>query len=168
MRNVFRKHREGEYKKNINVLIIDDHPVLLEALIALLEQQPDIKVRHVATNLQHALEVMSRTPIDVILVDIFLGVEDGLEASRQIAAFDPYIKIIILSMYDELFYLKHSLAAGARGYITKDEAGDCIVTAIRAVLAGQLFFSPGIVGQLPPHLHPSMQRGEIEHILQVL
>ena len=130
------------------VLIVDDHPMMLEGLSALLSSQSDMVKCGEATNINDALAQVHKASPDVAVVDISLNGESGLELIRQIKSANPSLPILVLSMYDDGLYAERALEAGAMGYLNKQAVGKYIVVAIRRVLGGSTYLSEKIEGQL--------------------
>ncbi len=131
-------------EKVARVLIVDDHPAVREGLSIRLSRQPDLEVCGEAADVPAALRLAADTDPDVVVVDISLRSGDGIELIKRLRARDSRAKMLVWSMYGESLYAERALQAGAAGYITKGEATDTIVAAIRRVLAGGLYLSPGM------------------------
>ena len=129
-------------KKVARVLIVDDHPAVREGLSIRLSRQPDLEVCGEAADVPDALRLDADTDPDVIVVDISLRTGDGIELIKRLKARDSRARMLVWSMYSESLYAERALQAGAAGYITKEEATDTIVAAIRHVLAGGVYLSP--------------------------
>ncbi|HSY17103.1 MAG TPA: response regulator transcription factor [Candidatus Acidoferrales bacterium] len=128
----------------IKVLLVDDHPLVREGLVNLINQQPDLEICGEAGNEVQALELISQTRPDVAVVDISLETGSGIELLKNIKAYHPAVKSLVLSMHDEGLYAERALHAGARGYIMKREAAKKVIAGIQAVHAGQLYVSEKI------------------------
>lgn len=127
------------------VFIVDDHPLVREWLSALLRKQPDLELCGSAQDTADALPAMLVDPPDVAIVDLSLKGGSGLDLIKDLAENLPGTHAIVLSMHEEIFYVERALRAGARGYVTKQEATDRILEAIRTVQSGQVFMSPGMM-----------------------
>lgn len=130
------------------VFIVDDHPLVREWLSALLRKQPDLQLSGAAQDANEALPAMLVDPPDVAIVDLSLRGTSGLDLIKDLAEHLPATQAIVLSMHEEVFYAERALRAGARGYVTKIEATDRILEAIRTVQLGQVFVSPGLLAAL--------------------
>lgn len=130
------------------IFIVDDHPLVREWLAALLRQQPDFQLCGAAQDATDALPAMLVDPPDVAIVDLSLKGTSGLDLIKDMAEHLPGTQAIVLSMHDEVFYAERALRAGARGYVTKQEATDRILEAIRTVQSGRVFVSPGLLAAL--------------------
>jgi len=130
------------------VFIVDDHPLVREWLSALLRKQPDFELCGAAQDANDALPAMLVDPPDVAVVDLSLKGTSGLDLIKDLAEHLPATQAIVLSMHEEIFYAERALRAGARGYVTKVEATDRILEAIRTVQAGQVFVSPNMLAAL--------------------
>lgn len=130
------------------VFIVDDHPLVREWLAALLRQQSDLILAGTADNAGPALAAMLASPPDVAIVDLSLKDSSGLDLIKDLTEHLPGIQVIVLSMHDEVFYAERALRAGARGYVTKQEATERILEAIRTVQSGHIFANPTLLAQL--------------------
>lgn len=123
------------------VLIVEDHPLFSEGLAQLIETMPQYEVAGNVTNINDALSFLENTSINLVIVDLNLGDEDGLELIKIVRTKYPKIIILVLSMHDERFYSERALKAGANGYIMKEEAGAKVLEAIKTVMAGKVWLS---------------------------
>ena len=130
--------------QKIKVLLVDDHPLVREGLVNLINQQADLQICGEAGNEPQALELIRTVQPHVAIVDISLESGSGLELIKSIKALFPAVTVLVLSMHDESLYAERALRAGARGYIMKREAAKKVIEAIRCVLAGQLYVSDKI------------------------
>jgi DNA-binding NarL/FixJ family response regulator len=128
---------KGSMKKMIRVLVVDDHPVLRRGIKTILEKAEDIEVVGEAGDGRAALELVEELPADVLLLDIEMPQMDGLEVAREINKNEMPIRILALSAYDDNEYVLGMLECGADGYLTKDEAPDLLVRAVRRVASGE-------------------------------
>ena len=123
------------------VLVADDHEVVREGILALLQAEPGIRICGEATNGPDAISKTLRLKPDVVVLDIGLPGISGLTAARRISAEAPNTKILIFTLHDSEQVLKEVLASGARGYVLKSDAGRDLLRAIRALSTGTTFFS---------------------------
>lgn len=128
----------------IRILLADDHQITRSGLRALLEQQPNMTVAGEADNGRLAVRMAAELKPDVIVMDINMPELNGIEASRQIKAELPDIKIIALSMHSDKRYVAGMLKAGVSGYLLKNCAFDELVAAINSVVRHQSYLSPAI------------------------
>jgi DNA-binding NarL/FixJ family response regulator len=134
--------------QKLKILLVDDHPLVLEGVANLVRQQPDLEVCGLAASEPQALQLIGVTLPDVAVVDLSLEHGSGLELIKSIKAMHRTVAILALSMHDESLYAERALRAGARGYLMKREAAQKVIQGIRAVLAGQLFVSEKIAAQM--------------------
>ena len=130
--------------QKIKVLLVDDHPLVREGLVNLINQQADLQICGEAGNEPQALELIRTVQPRVAIVDISLESGSGIELIKSIKAMFPAVTVLVLSMHDESLYAERALRAGARGYVMKREAAKKVIEAIRCVLAGQLYVSDKI------------------------
>jgi len=123
------------------IFIVDDHPIVREGLAQLINQEEDLIVAGGAANAREAIQGITKIKPDLAIVDISLEGTSGIELTKNILDKYPKIFVLIISMYDESLHLERALRAGAKGYLTKQEATDHVVTAIRKVLSGDIYVS---------------------------
>lgn len=141
-------------QESIRLLIADDHTVVREGLVALLSDELDLVVVAEAGTGAEALKLARRHRPDVALIDITMPDMSGLEATREITADLPDVKILILTMHDEEAFFFEALQAGADGYILKGAHSDELRNAIRAVYEGGVYLSPKLAGELVREVAP--------------
>jgi len=141
------------------IVLVDDHPVVREGLAHLIESEPSLTVCGQAEDRGEALAVIRATKPDVAIVDLSLKNSHGLELIKDICAQHPEIVILVVSMYEESLYAERAIGAGARGYLTKQEATRNMLTAIRRVLAGEIYVSEPLAGKILGKLagHPQAE-----------
>ena len=130
-------------------MVVDDHPIVCDGLTYLINLEPDLLVSAKAGNVAEAVKVVRKQRIDVAVVDMLLKGETGIQVTKKIKAISPNLIVLIFSMSDELKYVKQAFAAGAMGYITKDEISEDIVKAIRQILKGQIYIGSRLLKNLP-------------------
>ncbi len=130
------------------VLLIDDHAILRQGLTQLINQEPDMMVCGEAEEAPKGFEAVGALKPDVAVVDISLRGGDGLELIKNIKASHPTLPVLVLSMHDESLYAERALRAGSLGYITKEEAAESVLAAIRKVLHGEVVLSDRMRAQL--------------------
>jgi len=129
---------------SIRVLIADDHQIMREGLRALLDKEPDIQVLGEAEDGRLIQRMARELQPDVIIMDVAMPDLNGIEATRQIVAELPRVKIIALSMHDDRRFVLNMFKAGAAGYMLKDCAFKDLAKAIRVVMSHKTFLSPEV------------------------
>lgn len=124
----------------INLLIADDHRMMLDGLTAMLKDEPDFHVAGTASNGLEVLDILEKKGIHVVLLDINMPVMDGMETCRQIKKLHPLVRILVLTMYDEGGLISGMIKNGAHGYILKNIGKEKLAEAIRAVYRGGIYF----------------------------
>ena len=135
------KQRQSPAETKTKVLIVDDHPIVRQGLRGFINREADLEVCGEADDAPAALAAIRKLQPDIAIVDISLKETSGLELIKDIKTQYPDIVVLVLSMHDESLYAERVLRAGARGYITKQQATDHIIMAIRTVLAGEVYLS---------------------------
>jgi DNA-binding NarL/FixJ family response regulator len=123
------------------VLVADDHPLFREGLVGLINRQEDLACCGEADSGATTLQGLRELKPELVLLDLRLRHEDGIELIRTLKAECPQLRILVVSQCAEALYSERALRAGAHGYVMKEEAADEILTAIRCVQAGELFVS---------------------------
>ncbi len=131
---------------SIRILLADDHKILREGLVALLERQPDLKVLGEAEDGRAAVRMAMEMLPDVVIMDVNMPDLNGVEATRQIVKELPKIKVIALSVHSNKHLVKGMLQAGALGYLLKYSSSKELIKAIHSVMDNQIYLSPEITG----------------------
>jgi DNA-binding NarL/FixJ family response regulator len=124
-------------KRLIKVVIVDDHAIVRKGMKALLGEFDDILIVGEAQEGQKGVELVRNLKPDVVLVDLFMPVMDGIETTKQILAIQPKQRIIILTAYMGDDKISHAMKAGAVGYIVKDSQSKELVQSIRNAFRGK-------------------------------
>ncbi len=134
--------------KKRKVYLVDDHPIVRQGLIKLIEQEAGLEVCGEAGSVSEALvEIQQKAP-DVVLVDISLENSNGLELIKTIDDLGLQIPTLVLSMHDESLYAEHALKTGASGYVMKQAAATTLIQAIEKVLDGEIYVSKTMSSQM--------------------
>lgn len=134
------------------VLIVDDHPVMREGLVRVLERESNVTVCGEAGDITQALKQINSTKPDLVLVDISLRGENGLNLIKEIKTRDPQTSVLVHSMHDETVYAERALRAGANGYLMKHETTQELLRAIRQVLQGEIHLKSTAAKQIVQRL----------------
>lgn len=128
----------------IKIVLADDHALVRMGFKMLLENEADIEVIAEADSGETACELIlnQKLEFDVLVIDLTMGGISGIEATRRIISHNPGTKILGLSAHEDPSYIRHMMHAGASAYLSKRSAPDSLITAIRAINAGQLFIDP--------------------------
>lgn len=122
--------------------LVDDQLLFLHGIRAVIDSQPDLSVRWLASNGEEALAAMVAEPVDIVLMDIQMPVLDGIAATRQFSQRFPGTKVIILTTFDDESSVMGALSAGASGFLLKDAEPDTLLGGIRTTAAGDAVVSP--------------------------
>jgi DNA-binding NarL/FixJ family response regulator len=125
----------------IKILVVDDHPIVLDGLAELLNHEKDLVVTARAGNAAQAIKAVKKQRIDLAIIDMLLKNTTGIQVTKKIKAICPNMVVLIFSMSDETSYIKQAFEVGAKGYITKDELSEKIIDAIRKVLDGGIYLN---------------------------
>lgn len=137
----------------VRVVLVDDQALLRGALVKLVDAEPDLVVAGEAADGFEALDVITATAADVVLLDIRMPRLDGLEVARRVCA-DPDLsatRVVMLSMFEMDDYVYAALRAGASGFLLKDVPPEALVDAVRRVHAGECLLAPSILTRLVEH-----------------
>jgi two-component system response regulator NreC len=148
------------------LLLVDDHAVVRSGLKMLLGSHAEMEIVGEASTAAEALQLTGETHPDVILMDIGLPDKNGIEATRDIKAIYPDIKIVALTIHEDEEYFFQMLNAGASGYVPKRAAPDELLTAIRAAAAGEVYLHPSLAKLLVRDFlnvdHPAEKKASLD------
>jgi len=122
------------------VVLIDDHPLVRLSLREVIQREPDLVVSGEAEDRDKALEIIATCKPHLAIVDLTLKNSNGMELIKDLRDQFPKVHILVLSMHDETLHAERAIRAGARGYITKQEATTKIMVAIREVMKGEIYW----------------------------
>ncbi len=131
-------------QKVTKILVVDDHPIVIEGLGQLINREHDLRVEWMALGIVEAMAICRAHLPDFAIVDISLIDGSGVELVRQMRAQRSSLPILVLSMHDETLYADRALRAGAQGYLMKHAAARNIVGAIRKIQSGEIYLSEKI------------------------
>jgi two-component system response regulator NreC len=132
----------------IRVILVDDHAVVRTGLRLLLDSEDDIEVVGEAENARRALFETIQNQPDVVLMDVVMPDQSGIEAIKPVLEAAPQTKILVLSMQDDPSYVREAFAAGASGYVLKEAADTELVDAVRQVAGGGNYVHPTLGARL--------------------
>jgi DNA-binding NarL/FixJ family response regulator len=127
--------------ERVKFLIVDDHPIFRRGLSTLLESEEGYAVCGEAGCIDEALALVESESPDIVLLDISLGGENGLDLLKALHAAHPEVRTLVISIHDEAVYAKRALRAHARGYMMKQEASSVLREAISTIMGGKTFVS---------------------------
>jgi len=132
----------------VKILVVDDHALVREGIIAILKRHDDIEVLAEASDGIEAIQKAAKLRPDIVLLDIAMPGLGGLEATLEIKKTNPDIKILILSQYDDREYVSRLIKAGVSGYILKHAVGTDLISSIRAVARGEFYLYSAIASSV--------------------
>ncbi len=133
--------REDNFQENVRILILDDHPLCRKGLTQLIHSESSFQVVGEAETVEQGLRRVEETQPHVVIVDLSLRGESGLDFVKAMKNEHPDVKLLILSMHEEIFFAEQSLRAGATGYMTKKESLEHLIPALEHVAKGQFYLS---------------------------
>lgn len=137
---------------SIQILVVDDHPIVRDGLVAVLETQPDFTVAGQAATGSQAVEQAARLRPDVVLLDLEMPDLDGVAALQQMRAADPELRVVVFTAFDTDDRILGALQAGAQGYLLKGAPRDDLFRAIRIVSQGGSLLEPLVAARVIEHL----------------
>ena len=132
----------------IKILVVDDHQIVLDGICAILSNLQNTSVVATANNGQKAVDYVSNSEVDVVIMDIDMPVMNGLEATEILKNKKPHVKILTLSMHDERSIIQKAIDAGADGYILKNSSQQELQKGIETVMNGSKYFSSDVTMSL--------------------
>jgi DNA-binding NarL/FixJ family response regulator len=137
--------------KQTSVLIVDDHRMMRDALVMILERENDITVVGQASDGREGAEKAAKLQPDVVTLDVAMPNLNGLDAARHIRRHSSSSRILIITSYDDDLYIQHALEAGVDGYVTKHSAAETLAKAVREVAKGGKVYSPNVKKRIPQY-----------------
>lgn len=154
-------------KAIINIMLVDDHPLVRDGLRARLEAVAHFRVVAEAGGVAEALQLAHGCKAALVLMDINMRGSSGIEGAALFRQQFPEVVVLVLSMHDKIEYVTQAMDAGARGYVLKDAPGKDIVLAIDTVMAGGIYYSPALARQLAkPLAHDTQLTARELEVLQ--
>ena len=148
-------------RKNVRVLIADDHPLMREGIKRILKDCPDISVVGEATNGHEVIAMLKQGEYDQVILDLSMPGRSGIELIRQVRKQIPNVPVLVLTMYDEDQYAIRAIRAGAQGYLNKDCAYQQLIIAIRKIASGHPYISFEVAEQLVSNIYSPQE--ELPH-----
>ena len=133
--------------KKLRILLADDHKIVREGLRLLIDSRSDMHVVGEATNGREVLHKARDLKPDVVVMDLSMPELNGLQATEQLKAEHPEIKVVVLTAHEDESYLRQPCKVGAAGYVLKRSAGDELIKAIAAVAKGGVYFEATLAGK---------------------
>jgi DNA-binding NarL/FixJ family response regulator len=130
------------------VLMVDDHPVVIAGLKALVEADPDFQVVGEARDGRTALRLAKQLVPDVVVLDISMPEMNGIEVAASLLAERPECRVLVLTVHEDRAYLRQLVEAGVSGYLLKRSASDELIRALHAVVSGGMYLDPAIAGKV--------------------
>lgn len=145
----------------IKVVIVDDDYLVTESLKTILEADEDIAVQATGHSCEEAIQLFQQWQPDVLLTDVRMGEQTGIDAARTILAENPAAKILLLTTFSDEDYIRDALQLGIKGYLIKQDLA-AIVPAIRTVHSGQAVFGTPVMEKMPQILKQSKPRHDYD------
>ncbi len=130
------------------ILVVDDHPIVREGLVRVIDQTADLLVCAHAENIAQTLDAAERSKPDLVILDISLGGQNGIELIKDLKVRYPNLPVLVHSMFDETMYAERCLRAGAKGYVMKQAPPQHLLDGVRRVLKGEVHVSEAMTSQL--------------------
>jgi DNA-binding NarL/FixJ family response regulator len=137
----------------IRIVLADDHPVVREGLRGMLDAEPDLAVVGEASDGIEAVRVARATHPDVVLMDLRMPNQDGVQATAELARVAPGVRVLVLTTYDTDADILRAVEAGATGYLLKDAPRATLADAVRAASRGETVLAPGVAARLMRKVH---------------
>ncbi|MDB6005744.1 MAG: DNA-binding response regulator [Prosthecobacter sp.] len=145
--------------KTYRLLLVDDHPAVINGYRFMLQAYPCFEICGTATNETEAMTLVTQENPDLLITDLNMPGRGGLELIKDLSTLHPGLKIIVSSMHDEMLCAARALRAGASGYVGKDSPGNALLDAIHKVLAGGVYVSERLAAHLAASFATARPRG---------
>ena len=144
----------------VRVVVVDDHTLVRQGIVGLLASQPDIDVVGQAGDAREAMAVIASVSPDVVLMDIAMPGQSGLDATREIRDRFPTVRVVVVTIHDREDYLFQALRAGAAGYVLKGAEVQDLLEAVRTAQRGEVYLFPSVAKKLVADYLRRSQAGE--------
>ncbi|MGH2366371.1 MAG: response regulator [Chloroflexota bacterium] len=151
--------------ERISIMVVDDHPVVREGLVAMLSREADFTVVGEAKDGQDALDQVAELQPNVVLMDLKMPRLDGVEAIRRLRQGYPDVGVLVLTTFDSDEFIFQGIEAGARGYLLKDAPREDLFRAVRAVAQGESLLQPAVAARLVDRFQELSRRGPADDAL---
>ncbi|HSM57865.1 MAG TPA: response regulator transcription factor [Candidatus Sulfomarinibacteraceae bacterium] len=138
--------------ERIRILVVDDHPIVRQGITSLLSNYPEFEIVDEADCGAAAIRVAESHTLDVVLLDIRMPGESGLDVLRRVRSIQPEAQVLMLTSFDDDEYVVGALRAGARGFVLKSVSDEMLVNAIRGVHRGERILSPQVAERVVQQL----------------
>src|SRR5882724_8115861 len=142
------------------IYVADDHAMIRRVLAALIAAEPDMELCGESEDCATATSEVNKLRPDVVIADISLRGNSGIELIKNIKAFDPKIQVVVLSMHDESVYALRVLKAGAKAYVMKQDIASKVIDAVRKIRKGQMYISERASSQMLNRLVKGQEEGD--------
>lgn len=131
-----------------NILIADDHQIVIDGICSILENSTNYRVVATAADGAEAKAILQNQAIDIAILDIEMPEPDGVELTRWIAETKPEVKVLVLTMHNQVMFISEIMAAGASGYILKNKGKEELVVALDDISAGQQYYGKEVTAAI--------------------
>jgi len=146
----------------IRLIIADDHEIVLDGLELVIKNDPNIEIVGRASSGQDVISIVNLQKVDIVVLDINMPGLDGIETTKLLKKSYPHIKILILSMHEEISFIRSIFNAEANGYILKNKGKEELLTAINSIYNGKNYFSEEVIESVYATLKSKDVAGEIK------
>ena len=144
------------------IIVVDDHIIFRKGLQTILNEIDTVKVVGEASNGNELLDLLKKQETDIIFMDIKMPYMDGVEATRKVLAKYPNIKIVALTMFEEISYFNQMIEAGASGFLLKKTTTEELEKAIKLVLMDESYFSEEFMSSVNKYIKPKLKDSNIQ------
>jgi DNA-binding NarL/FixJ family response regulator len=130
------------------IILADDHPIVLNGLRNLVQAEADLDLVGEASSGAAALNLIRETTPDVAVIDISMPELNGIALTRRLANEMPSVRVLVLTLHEDLAFVRQAVQAGVRGYVLKRSAAECLIQAIHAVVAGGVYVDPAVANRM--------------------
>lgn len=158
-----------QLKTNIKILLVDDHQVLLDSLQFLLRSINGIEVVGVLNDSRMVMEYLKNNTIDIILSDLHMPHFSGIDLQLSIKCYFPHVKVVLLTMADDVVHIREAIKAGVSGYILKKSGREELEKALHLVMTGKKYYSEDVIEELGSNFGDDLNNAlpeTIEHLTQ--
>ena len=146
----------------ISIIIADDHQIVLDGLSLIIENDKSIEIVGKALNGNEVINLLKKLKVDIVVLDIEMPEMNGIETTKIIKEIYPEVKILILTMYNEIGFIRRIVEAGAHGYILKNKGKEELITALKSINIGEDYFGEAVAKTMVSSMRTKDVSGDIK------
>lgn len=151
----------------IRLLLVDDHQIILDSLSFMFSAIPNIKIVGTISESKNVISYLENNEVDILVTDFNMPYLSGIDLTLQIKAFNPNVKVLLLTMVEDAIHIREAIKAGVNGYVLKKTGKDELEKAILTIYEGKKYFSEAVIAELAANTDNDQNNAKPENILHL-